>query len=115
MDPDSYRGAMLREAAAADPAAAAGDEASGAPEPEEDVKAWEYIRTPCLGLLPGLCCPHHDRVQSNGKLRALDFDAMMLRHPNEHGLARRLPSPPLRPPTHTRAQAQAQARWAACY
>ena len=35
----------------------------------------------------GLCCPHHDRVQSNGALRATDFDAMLLRHPQELGLA----------------------------
>jgi hypothetical protein len=32
-----------------------------------------------------LCCPHHDRVQSNGILRATDFDDMMLRHPTEVG------------------------------
>ena len=49
--------------------------------------SWPYIRVPALGLLPGLSCPHHDRVQSNGVLRAIDFDAMMLRHPGEVGVA----------------------------
>ena len=39
--------------------------------------SWEYIRCPCLGLLPGLICPHHDRVQSNGVLRATDFDGQI--------------------------------------
>ena len=36
--------------------------------------------------MPGLCCPHHDRVQSNGILRATDFDAMLHRHPTEVGI-----------------------------
>lgn len=36
-----------------------------------------------LGFIPGLCCPHHDRIQSNGILRATDFDTMLLRHPTE--------------------------------
>jgi dipeptidase E len=51
-------------------------------------KDWKYIRVPCLGFLPGLCCPHHDRVQSNGVLRADDFDEMLLtRHSGELGIA----------------------------
>eukprot|EP01052_Picozoa_sp_SAG31_P018987 SAG31_NODE_1367_length_8615_cov_12.875763_4_plen_73_part_00 len=58
MDPASYATAKL-----------------GLREPAGDVAGWEYIRIPCLGLLPGLCCPHHDRVQSNGVLRADDFGA----------------------------------------
>jgi dipeptidase E len=41
---------------------------------------------PCLGFLPGLVCPHHDKVQSNGVLRAIDFDAMLLRHAGEQGI-----------------------------
>ena len=45
-------------------------------------KDWKYIRVPCLGFIPGLCCPHHDRVQSNGVLRADDFDEMLLRNYN---------------------------------
>lgn len=81
-DPASYKDAMLggaitQESGAATPAVqaiAGGD-------------SWEYIRCPCLGLLPGLVCPHHDRVQSNGVPRAEDFDKMMLRHPGEYGIA----------------------------
>lgn len=51
---------------------------------EDDVpKDWDYIRVDGLGFIPGLCCPHHDRIQSNGILRAHDFDEMLLRHPTE--------------------------------
>eukprot|EP00435_Cladocopium_sp_Y103_P034238 s760_g8.t2 len=39
-----------------------------------------------LGFLPGLCCPHHDRVQSNGILRADDFEELLRRHPTERGI-----------------------------
>lgn len=53
---------------------------------DEEKKAWDYIRVPGLGFLPGLCCPHHDKVQSNGMLRATDFDGMMRRHAGEVGL-----------------------------
>lgn len=52
----------------------------------EEQKQWQYIRVPGLGFLPGLCCPHHDRIQSNGVPRASDFDAMLLRHPGETGI-----------------------------
>lgn len=62
------------------------DESSAAPEEGQDAKPWSYIRVGCLGFLPGLVCPHHDRTQSNGVLRATDFDAMMLRHPGERGI-----------------------------
>jgi len=43
-------------------------------------KEWKYVRVPGLGFVPGsmVCCPHHDRVQSNGLLRAHDFDKMLL-------------------------------------
>jgi dipeptidase E len=51
------------------------------------VTGWEYVRVPGLGILPGLCCPHHDRTQNNGIPRAVDFRAMMLRHPGETGIA----------------------------
>ena len=52
----------------------------------QDRSAWEYIRVDGLGLLPALVCPHHDRTQSNGVRRAVDFDAMLRRHPGERGL-----------------------------
>ncbi len=53
------------------------DESSGAPKAGEEAKAWQYIRVEGLGLFPGLVCPHHDKVQSNGVLRAVDFDRML--------------------------------------
>lgn len=48
---------------------------------------WEYIRCPAFGLFPGLLCPHYDKVQSNGKLRADDFAEMHARHRQERGIA----------------------------
>jgi dipeptidase E len=75
-DPDTYKLPMLTAAAAEGGAAAA-------PVAGHD---WAYIRVPCLGVLPGLCCPHHDRTQSNGVLRAVDFDLMLARHRGERGI-----------------------------
>ncbi len=72
MDPESYKTHMLADAPA--------------PLSEAARTAWDYIRVPGLGLWPGLCCPHHDRTQSNGLLRATDFDRMLLRHPGETGI-----------------------------
>jgi dipeptidase E len=94
-DPDTYLAPMVAAAAAEAEAAAAADLASpsaaaaaaGAPAPAgEPPRQWAYIRVPCLGVLPGLCCPHHDRVQSNGVLRAQDFDGMLARHRGERGV-----------------------------
>jgi len=81
MDPDSFRATNLaggREEGK--------DEASAAPQTPDDAAGWEYIRVNGLGVLPGLVCPHYDRVQSNGVLRAADFDGMMRRHPGEVGI-----------------------------
>ncbi|CAD7973291.1 unnamed protein product [Amoebophrya sp. A25] len=39
--------------------------------------SWDYIRIPGLGFLPGLCVPHHDKVQSNGSLRADHVNGML--------------------------------------
>lgn len=92
MDPDTYKQPMLDqfvETAMVDGGAGAGgglvvmDESSTV---GETVKDWRYIRVDGLGFLPGLICPHHDRVQSNGVLRAHDFDAMLLRHSGEVGI-----------------------------
>jgi dipeptidase E len=47
---------------------------------------WSYIRVEGLGILPGLVCPHFDRIQSNGVPRLVDFDSMMKRHSMELGL-----------------------------
>jgi len=79
-DPESFKAHMLNQADTG------GDESSGVPLSDEAKRAWDYIRVPCLGLLPGLCCPHHDRTQSNGLPRRQDFDAMLLRHPGEVGV-----------------------------
>jgi len=54
--------------------------------PRPVTSAWEYIRVDGLGLLPGLVCPHHDRIQSNGIKRSVDFDGMLLRHKGERGI-----------------------------
>ncbi len=72
MDPESYKTHMLTSPAT----------------PLRDVErtGWNYIRVPGLGLLPGLCCPHHDQTQSNGVLRATDFERMLLRHTGETGI-----------------------------
>jgi len=82
MDPDTYKTAMLNPSAADTGA----DESGSAPTSKEEAKPWEYIRINGLGFLPGLVCPHHDKVQSNGVLRAKDFDAMLRRHPGERGI-----------------------------
>jgi dipeptidase E len=84
MDPDTFKGKML--AAAAAEGDKGGDESSTAPASGAPAKTWEYIRVDGLGFLPGLVCPHHDKVQSNGVLRANDFDAMLLRHSRELGI-----------------------------
>jgi dipeptidase E len=76
-DPETYLLAMTGENK---------DEASLAPKEGETAKGWKYIRAPCLGLLPGFVCPHHDKVQSNGILRATDFDQMLLRNSGERGI-----------------------------
>ena len=52
----------------------------------DEIKDWNYIRVSALGFLPGLVTPHHDRVQSNGVLRAYDFDEMLLENPGERGI-----------------------------
>ena len=76
-DPESYADAMLAGASA---------EASTYGASGSDAKPWEYIRCGGLGVLPGLCCPHHDRTQSNGVLRAVDYDGMLRRHNGETGV-----------------------------
>jgi len=89
MDPETYKAAMLQLGMA--PAASSD---SGGTEVKDEAssfdasakKRWDYIRVPCLGFLPGLVCPHHDRTQSNGVPRATDFNEMMLRHRGEMGL-----------------------------
>jgi dipeptidase E len=73
MDPESYKSYLLTP--------------PSTPLSEAERSGWDYIRVPGLGFLPGLCCPHHDRTQSNGVLRAVDFDAMLLRHAGETGIA----------------------------
>jgi hypothetical protein len=71
IDPDSYKEAKLSSHGTETDI---DDEKSSDEAPEEDTnsKEWDYIRVDGLGFIPGLCCPHHDRVQSNGILRATD-------------------------------------------
>ena len=53
---------------------------------EEEASTWSYVRVAGLGLVPALCCPHHDTTQSNGVPRAKDFDRMLLENPAEVGV-----------------------------
>jgi dipeptidase E len=79
-DPDTYKDAMLQTVLKI------GQDESSSLGEGGVAKQWEYIRVPCLGIFPGLVCPHADSVQSNGVLRMTDFDAMMLRHGGERGI-----------------------------
>ena len=81
MDPETYKKNMLA------PVDERADASQTTPLSNVERTGWDYIRVPGLGLLPGLCCPHHDRTQSNGVLRAADFDDMLLRHDGEVGIA----------------------------
>jgi len=73
-DPDTYKRAMLKS----------GTEILS--ETSSETKQWDYIRVDGLGFLPGLLCPHHDQTQSNGVLRAEDFNDMLLKHSYEIGI-----------------------------
>jgi len=77
-DPETYRTAMLNEYGNSDNGGREEDESSEY-DPSHK-KGWRYLRCPGLGFVPGpmVCCPHHDKVQSNGLLRANDFDEMLL-------------------------------------
>ena len=88
MDPDTWKDAMLQKFSPQkqQPEKEGQDESSEAPKSMHDAKDWQYIRVPGLGFLPGLVCPHHDKIQSNGVLRATDFDAMLQRHASELGI-----------------------------
>lgn len=57
-----------------------------APTRQEDIEDWKYLRVTALGFFPGLFCPHHDRTQSNGIPRYIDFDNMLKSHSAERGL-----------------------------
>jgi len=95
MDPDTFQRAMMERfgssSSSATTAATTVEESSSflpnAAVTSSTVKDWKYIRVPGLGFLPGLVCPHHDRIQSNGVLRAEDFDQMLLtKHSGEVGI-----------------------------
>lgn len=93
LDPDSYKQAKLHPHEGSHHSSGDIEEEDNKhpiekeePDHDEEAHEWDYIRVNGLGFVPGLCCPHHDRVQSNGILRATDFDAMMLRHPTEVGI-----------------------------
>ena len=64
-DPDWFRDAML-----AGEGAATEGYGVGPPASPDLAKPWAYVRVGGLGFLPGLLCPHHDRTQSNGGVRA---------------------------------------------
>ena len=85
MDPDTYKTAMLAKFGATidqeeEEASHQTNvvEESSILDDDTTKKEWPYICVSGLGIFPGLLCPHHDRIQSNGVLRADDFDAMLL-------------------------------------
>ena len=78
---DSGDPASFKRAASLEALDFGGSDDNTAAPPE----AWEYCRVPGLGLLPGLLCPHHDRTQSNGVLRAEDFASMVANNPASPG------------------------------
>jgi dipeptidase E len=84
-DPTSFRHPPAA-ASASSTSAETPEALAAAAAPSNSVAAWEYVRIDGLGLLPGLLCPHHDKVQSNGVLRAHDLDAMLLRHAGERAV-----------------------------
>jgi dipeptidase E len=90
MDPDTYYNPMIQKfgdtcnnISNKSATTTVADESSSTTSNNKD---WKYIRVSGLGFLPGLLCPHHDRIQSNGVLRAHDFDQMLLQHPGELGI-----------------------------
>ena len=94
-DPDTFRNPMLQMAKSGKKRRAGGPKGRSEKDENEDEsstydannkKEWSYIRVPGLNFLPALCCPHYDMVQSNGMLRADDFDTMLLRHAGERGI-----------------------------
>jgi len=80
MDPETYYHYRIQKFAIE--GGSYGDESSAAGKDG----TWKYIRVPGLGFLPGMVSPHHDRIQSNGVLRAYDFDRVLLQHPGELGI-----------------------------
>lgn len=79
MDPDTYYSPMMEKYGTAKPLEDTQvEESSSAVSGSCPPKDWKYIRVPGLGFFPGLVCPHHDRIQSNGVLRAHDFDALLV-------------------------------------
>ena len=76
MDPETYRLEFLRRDGR-------GENKNSS---RDNSKDWEYVRVEGLSILPGFCCPHYDKTQSNGKLRMDDFAEMMKNSPIELGL-----------------------------
>jgi dipeptidase E len=48
--------------------------------------SWAYIRASGLGIVDMISCPHYDKIESNGTLRATSFENMMKMHSGEYGL-----------------------------
>ena len=49
-------------------------------------KSWAYLRVPGLSIIPGLFCPHYDKVEGNGVLRATNFTKILQLHSGERGI-----------------------------
>ena len=80
-DPDTYVTAMLQKYGDEnDNAVVSCSTSYDASSNSTKKKDWNYIRVPGLNFIPNvICCPHHDKVQSNGLLRSNDFDTMLLK------------------------------------
>jgi len=49
-------------------------------------ESWAYLRVPGLSILPGLFCPHYDKIEGNGVLRATNFTKILQLHSGERGI-----------------------------
>mmetsp|Transcript_26481 Transcript_26481/g.25355 ORF Transcript_26481/g.25355 Transcript_26481/m.25355 type:complete len:355 (-) Transcript_26481:102-1166(-) len=84
-DPSSFKHAMIESAMKVSEEAFTEDSLNLSVN-NDSHSAWEYIRVEGLGFLPGLLCPHHDKIQSNGIPRSTDLDNMMLLHEGEQAI-----------------------------
>jgi dipeptidase E len=82
-DPETYRLYKLDKFKAGEPKTTSG-KSNNSPfayysgnAQDGDTKDWDYIKVKGLGILPGMVCPHYDRIQSNGTPRMQDFDKML--------------------------------------
>ena len=78
-DPDTCRNAMLEEYCNIKKYDKDKKSLEGNFDPKNK-KGWNYLRVGGLGFVPNpfVCCPHHDKTQSNSLLQVHNFDEMLL-------------------------------------